>query len=79
MSLCINPNCQNPQNPHNLLFCQYCGSELLLKGEYRVMRQLGEGGFGKTFDVSHNNILKVLYKLGFFSACRLCYAVLTQQ
>ncbi len=60
MILCINPHCANPQNGDNLLFCQACGSELLLQGRYRVFRQLGEGGFGKTFEISQNNILKVL-------------------
>ncbi|WP_442947485.1 4-Cys prefix domain-containing protein [Nostoc sp.] len=24
MSLCINPNCQNSDNPDNLLHCQSC-------------------------------------------------------
>jgi serine/threonine protein kinase len=60
MSLCINPSCQKPHNPDNILFCEACGSELLLEGRYRVIRKLGEGGFGKTFEVSQNNTLKVL-------------------
>ncbi|MTJ52242.1 serine/threonine protein kinase [Anabaena sp. UHCC 0253] len=60
MSLCINPNCPKSQNPDNILFCEACGSELLLEGRYRVIRQLGEGGFGKTFEISQNNTLKVL-------------------
>lgn len=52
MSLCINPNCLDPQNQDNQLFCQNCGSELLLEGRYRVLRQLGSGGFGKTYEIS---------------------------
>jgi formylglycine-generating enzyme required for sulfatase activity/predicted Ser/Thr protein kinase len=52
MSLCINPSCPKPENPDNLLFCPACGSELLLEGRYRVTRQLGAGGFGKTYEVS---------------------------
>jgi serine/threonine protein kinase len=60
MTLCINPHCSKPQNSENILFCQTCGSELLLEGRYRVTRQLGIGGFGKTFEVNHNNNLKVL-------------------
>jgi eukaryotic-like serine/threonine-protein kinase len=62
MSLCINPRCSKPQNPDNLLFCQACGSELLLEGRYRVISTLGEGGFGKTYQVSEarNNTPKVL-------------------
>jgi eukaryotic-like serine/threonine-protein kinase len=51
MNLCINPSCPNPQNPDNQLFCQSCGSELLLEGRYRVTSQLGSGGFGKTYEV----------------------------
>jgi eukaryotic-like serine/threonine-protein kinase len=51
MSLCINPNCQAPENPNELVFCQACSSELLLEGRYRVVKQLGGGGFGKTYEV----------------------------
>jgi serine/threonine protein kinase len=60
MTLCINPHCSKPQNSENILFCQTCGSELLLEGRYRVTRQLGAGGFGKTFEVNHSNTIKVL-------------------
>ncbi|MEA5603674.1 serine/threonine-protein kinase [Nostoc sp. UHCC 0252] len=60
MTLCINPDCPRPQNSENILFCQACGSELLLEGRYRVTRQLGAGGFAKTFEVNHANTLKVL-------------------
>ncbi|BAZ32895.1 general secretion pathway protein H [Cylindrospermum sp. NIES-4074] len=62
MSLCINPKCPNAQNPDNILFCQTCGSELLLEGRYRVASILGSGGFGKTFAVSdaRSNTTKVL-------------------
>ncbi|WP_019500964.1 serine/threonine-protein kinase [Pseudanabaena sp. PCC 6802] len=51
MSLCINPNCQAPENPDELVFCQACGSELLLEGRYRVVKLLGGGGFGKTYEI----------------------------
>ncbi|WP_138505942.1 serine/threonine-protein kinase [Nostoc sp. PA-18-2419] len=60
MTLCINPKCPRPQNSQNILFCQACGSELLLEGRYRVTHQLGTGGFAKTFEVNHGNTLKVL-------------------
>ncbi|ABA20060.1 serine/threonine protein kinase [Trichormus variabilis ATCC 29413] len=65
MSLCINPQCSKPQNPDNVLFCQNCGSELLLEGRYRVVSVLGGGGFGKTFAVNDTRtqtakVLKVL-------------------
>lgn len=51
MSLCINPNCQAPENPDELVFCNACGSELLLEGRYRVIKLLGGGGFGKTYEI----------------------------
>lgn len=51
MGFCINPNCPKPQNRDTMLFCQSCGSELLLDGHYRVIRELGGGGFGKTYEV----------------------------
>ena len=47
-----------------MLFCLNCGSELLLDGRYRAISQLGEGGFGKTYEVLDRNnqprVLKVL-------------------
>jgi serine/threonine protein kinase len=60
MSLCINPRCTTPQNPDNLLFCQACGSELLLQGRYRAANILGSGGFGKTYEVKEGSTSKVL-------------------
>jgi serine/threonine protein kinase len=65
MSLCINPLCQKPENPDNTLFCFGCGSELLLEGRFRVTKELGGGGFGKTYEVyearsNTNKVLKVL-------------------
>jgi serine/threonine protein kinase len=65
MSFCINPLCQQPENSDNVLFCFGCGSELLLQGRYRVVSQLGGGGFGKTYEVSdrsgESKVLKVLH------------------
>lgn len=55
MSLCINPNCSDPENKETSLFCQSCGSELLLEGRYRVFKELGGGGFGKTYEVQDND------------------------
>ncbi|WP_445246825.1 protein kinase domain-containing protein [Microcoleus sp. OTE_8_concoct_300] len=67
MNLCINPHCPNPKNPdNNLLLCSSCGSNLLLEARYRVTNLLGEGGFGKTYEVSDrgrlSKVLKVLIK-----------------
>jgi serine/threonine protein kinase len=60
MTLCINPYCPNPQNADTVQFCQSCGSELLLKLRYRAMRELEDGGFGKTYEVSDQGTPKVL-------------------
>ncbi|MBR8829714.1 MAG: Serine/threonine-protein kinase PknD [Chroococcopsis gigantea SAG 12.99] len=61
MSLCINPGCSNPQNPNNNRFCQCCGSDLILVGEYRVVRLLsGKGGFGNTYETTDGGAAKVL-------------------
>ena len=62
MSLCINSNCPKPQNPDNILFCQACGSEVLLQQRYRVQYQLGRGGFGVTYEINEvrTNQAKVL-------------------
>lgn len=64
MSLCINPHCSDPRNPDDQLFCQSCGSEVLLEGRYRILAQLAYGGCGKTYEVSDLDgsakVLKVL-------------------
>ncbi|MBF2028621.1 MAG: protein kinase [Oscillatoriales cyanobacterium C42_A2020_001] len=51
MTCCLNPDCQQPQNPDDAEFCLSCGSKLthLLRGRYRVVRPLGQGGFGRTY------------------------------
>lgn len=49
MSYCINPACPRPQNPNNVKKCQACGSELILRDRYRIIKPLGKGGFGATF------------------------------
>lgn len=60
MSLCINPNCSQPQNVGLPLFCQSCGSKLLLQDVYRVIKFLGGGGFGKTYEIDDCGVKKVL-------------------
>lgn len=62
MSYCLNPHCSNPCEPSNAnnQTCCYCGSDLLLQERYRVVRLLGEGGFGKTFEVSDGTTFKVI-------------------
>ncbi|NDJ18126.1 protein kinase domain-containing protein [Myxacorys almedinensis] len=51
MLYCLNPDCLNPQNPKEVENCQSCGTPLLalIRGRYRIVQPLGQGGFGKTF------------------------------
>ncbi|GAP99380.1 serine/threonine-protein kinase [Leptolyngbya sp. NIES-2104] len=51
MTYCINPDCPHPQNPDGSEFCQTCNAKLIekLRGRYRILQLLGQGGFGKTF------------------------------
>ncbi len=51
MSCCINPQCPNPDNPDNTVYCQSCGVPIpdLLRGRFRVIQLLGQGGFGRTY------------------------------
>jgi serine/threonine protein kinase len=49
MSYCLNPHCPKPQNLPTNLFCQTCGTKLLLKQRYRALKIIGKGGFGRTF------------------------------
>lgn len=49
MSYCINPDCARPQNEAEDKICRNCGSKLLLRERYRVVRVLGQGGFGRTY------------------------------
>jgi serine/threonine protein kinase len=48
-SQCLNPNCSY-SNPYNNIICNRCGSRLLLAGRYRALRQIGSGGFARTFE-----------------------------
>ncbi|MCP2730579.1 serine/threonine-protein kinase [Limnofasciculus baicalensis] len=49
MSYCLNSDCPQPKNPIHVNTCQACGTNLLLRDRYRVLKTLGQGGFGATF------------------------------
>jgi WD40 repeat protein len=49
VSYCFNPTCQNPQNNGHPPICQSCGSKLLLKERYRILKPIAQGNFGRTF------------------------------
>jgi eukaryotic-like serine/threonine-protein kinase len=49
MSYCLNPNCPQPQNPHEETICKACGSKLLLKDRYRAISFLDSGGMSRNF------------------------------
>jgi serine/threonine protein kinase len=49
MIYCLNPVCDNPQNPDDANYCQNCGSFLLLDNRYRAIEVIGRGGFGRTY------------------------------
>ncbi len=48
MSYCLQTTC-NTHNPDNVKFCCHCGSQILLRDRYRAIKQIGQGGFGRTF------------------------------
>jgi serine/threonine protein kinase len=61
MSLCINPQCSKPENSDRMLFCQGCGSGLLLADKYRVTKLMSDkGGFGNTYEIVEQGVPKVL-------------------
>jgi serine/threonine protein kinase len=66
MSLCINPNCSNPNHPGNARHrhCQSCNADLVIHKRYRVSRLLSDStGFGKIYEASDRGkprILKIL-------------------
>lgn len=47
MSYCINPYCKQRKNPPQAEECQACGTSLLIRGQYRLLRPL------RSLDTSH--------------------------
>jgi serine/threonine protein kinase len=53
MLYCSNPNCSSPFNPDKVTTCQNCGSQKLsslFRNRYQIIRQLGDGGFSRTYE-----------------------------
>jgi serine/threonine protein kinase len=48
MSQCLNPECLH-KNTENSQVCQHCGANLRLHQQYRAIRIIDRGGFGRTF------------------------------
>ncbi|MFB2835588.1 protein kinase domain-containing protein [Floridanema evergladense] len=59
MICCLNPNCKQPLNPPGRKVCQNCGSKLepLLRNRYRVIKPIGQGGFGRTYLAADRDML----------------------
>lgn len=49
ISYCVNPDCSNPKNHPKLKICNTCGWRLILSGHYRLIKKIGQGGFGALY------------------------------
>lgn len=48
MSYCFNFACPHPENAGDDRFCLKCGKSLLLGDQFRAVKLIGQGGFGRT-------------------------------
>lgn len=63
VSYCINPKCQNRLNPDQLDICQSCGTPLLIKNRYRLikpLRQLDPRSYTELWEIDDQGGTKVL-------------------
>ncbi|XWK87203.1 MAG: bifunctional serine/threonine-protein kinase/formylglycine-generating enzyme family protein [Phormidium sp.] len=60
MICCLNPDCPNPINPDGTQYCQSCRTKMipLLRGRFRIIKPLGQGGFGRTYLAEDEDKLK---------------------
>ncbi|MGI0479687.1 protein kinase domain-containing protein [Geminocystis sp. CENA526] len=64
MIYCLNPQC-NHLNPDTNRHCQKCNSILLINDRYGAIKEIGKGGFGKTFlavDYGKRNLSRCVIK-----------------
>ncbi|MGB7441146.1 MAG: serine/threonine-protein kinase [Coleofasciculaceae cyanobacterium] len=62
MLYCINPKCKQRQNSDHLPSCQACGTSLLIKNRYRLirpLRKLGTPGHAEIFEVEDEGVQAV--------------------
>ncbi len=59
MICCLNPKCNKPINPDGEPVCSNCGAVLVprLRGRYRPVQPIGQGGFGRTYLASDEDRL----------------------
>ena len=69
MTVCINPQCPQPENnPNGTKYCQSCGQPVpdKLINRFQLTKVLGQGGFGRTYlakDTQRRNSLCVVKQL----------------
>ncbi len=73
MTYCLNPACNNPDNPPTNNYCHGCGLLLAKSSQsytfrvhYKIIKKLGEGAFGRTYlaeDTDLKNEPRVIKKL----------------
>lgn len=63
VSYCLNPECKNRQNPDNMESCLSCGTGLIIKQRYRIIKPLRPPNRhhpNEIFEVENNGIKKVM-------------------